>query len=661
MSARVPRRGGRRFTRAALFAGVLAGVAAVPAILRGRSSGAPKHFDAALGSLPDGKGWPEPWVAQHYLRDLAVQNGQAVWSIRAGLDTAAPHQPMPIFLLDHVCGAAGHLLAFSVTNPTLRPGVLFGAVTDVDYLAVTCEGDRLVLARYARVGRTVIAAAPCPALVVGTTYQLRLDVRARLVRAKLWQQGLPEPAWQIAARPHEVAAGTPGLVVVYPADFAAAGLAVSSYTITAADAFAPTPPVAAATITGVPRLRPDGRYDVRLRVISAFPAKVTFHTSTSGGATAAAAHDASAPPYTALHILQVQRGERLRWHAELSSPQGGARTSSAQQELLAPHGDERLVLLAASCEQFSGVPRSRAYAALAEAAPARPAALIFQGDLGYANNIFHSCYLSAPDFFADRFRRVLAGRDFADLRARIATGFTIDDHDYGPRNNADRTTAAAWAAPLWNKIHADPAPGDYFDFRFGDVHCLTLDVRRYADPVDTPNTPEKTRIGHAQFDWMQAILETSDARLFLIYSAGIFASRYHVNDCWLVGWPNEYDRAMRLFLAVQQRGARVLILSGDAHGMRIHHHPYPSRIPPQGASVVEFICSGVRPRIWSGAQLPDPTLDKRRNVLGRYGGGLVDIDAPAAPERRITLRAVSGNIGRPGDLFPPLVLPFEPV
>ena len=118
---------------------------------------------------------------------------------------------------------------------------------------------------------------------------------------------------------------------------------------------------------------------------------------------------------------------------------------------------------------------------------------------------------------------------------------------------------------------------------------------------------------------------------------------------------------MRLFLAVQQRGARVLILSGDAHGMRIHHHPYPSRIPPQGASVVEFICSGVRPRIWSGAQLPDPTLDKRRNVLGRYGGGLVDIDAPAAPERRITLRAISGNIGRPGDLFPPLVLPFEPV
>ena len=106
----------------------------------------------------------------------------------------------------------------------------------------------------------------------------------------------------------------------------------------------------------------------------------------------------------------------------------------------------------------------------------------------------------------------------------------------------------------------------------------------------------------------------------------------------------------------------MLILSGDAHGMRIHHHPYPQPDRARrGRASIEFICSGVRPRIWSGAQLPDPTLDKRRNVLGRYGGGLVDIDAPAAPERRITLRAVSGNIGRPGDLFPPLVLPFEPV
>jgi phosphodiesterase/alkaline phosphatase D-like protein len=354
-------------------------------------------------------------------------------------------------------------------------------------------------------------------------------------------------------------------------------------------------------------------------------------------------------------------GAHVRWRAELRSRTSGARSVSGRHELTTQRPADRLVLLATSCAQFSGIPPSRAYAALDDAAPVTPAAMVFQGDLGYANNIFHSCYLSAPDFFADRFRRLLGGHDFAGLRAHVPTGFTIDDHDYGPRNNADRTTYAHWAPPLWDHIHADPDPRGYFQFRFGDVHCLTLDVRRYADPLPTPNTPRKTRIGHEQFDWMQSILETSDARLFVVFSAGIFASRYHVRDCWLRGYPNEYDRAMRLFMRTQARGARVVILSGDAHGMRIHRHPYPDRIRARGPAVIEFICSGVRPRVWSGAELPDPTLDPRRNVLGRYGGGMLEVDAPGNADRRVTLRAISGNVGRPGDLFPPLVLPFEPV
>jgi len=243
----------------------------------------------------------------------------------------------------------------------------------------------------------------------------------------------------------------------------------------------------------------------------------------------------------------------------------------------------------------------------------------------------------------------------------VPTGFTIDDHDYGPINNADRTDYAHWAPPLWGRIHADPDPKGYFDFRFGDAHCLTLDVRRYADPVTMPNTPQKTRIGHAQFHWMQSILETSDAGLFVVFSAGIFASRYHVTDCWLKGYPNEYDRAIRLFMSVQAGGKRVIILSGDAHGMRIHYHPYPQRIKPQGATVVEFICSGVRPRVYSGADVGDPTVDPKRNVLGRYGGGMLNLDPPSAADRRITLSAVSGDIGQPGNIFPPLVLPFQPV
>ena len=251
---------------------------------------------------------------------------------------------------------------------------------------------------------------------------------------------------------------------------------------------------------------------------------------TSAGATAATTHDASAPPYTALHILQLEPGERLRWHAELESPQSGARTRSPEQEVLAPHGDERLVLLATSCEQFSGVPRSRAYAALAEAAPARPAALVFQGDLGYANNIFHSCYLSAPDFFADRFRRLLAGRDFADLRA--AGRHRV--HDRRPRLRAAQQRRPHHRRTLGGAaLEPDPR-------RSGAGRLLRLPLRRRALP-HARRAPLRRPGGHAEHAAEDAhrqapsstgcstILETSDARLFVIFSAGIFASRYHVD------------------------------------------------------------------------------------------------------------------------------------
>ena len=150
-------------TRATLLAGVVGGVVAVPVILRGGlGGGSDKEHKTGFASLPDAKGWPEPWLAQHYLRDLRVSGGRGMFTLPAGLETTAPAQPMPIFLIDRVCAGASHTLDFSVTNRTLRPGILIGAQSDVDYLAVTCERHGLVLARYGRDGRVVIAQGPHP-------------------------------------------------------------------------------------------------------------------------------------------------------------------------------------------------------------------------------------------------------------------------------------------------------------------------------------------------------------------------------------------------------------------------------------------------------------------------------------------------------------------
>ncbi len=115
---------------------------------------------------------------------------------------------------------------------------------------------------------------------------------------------------------------------------------------------------------------------------------------------------------------------------------------------------------------------------------------------------------------------------------------------------------------------------------------------------------------------------------------------------------------MMLFHDVQLEGRRVVILSGDAHGQRIHHHPDPARRERAG-SVVEFICAGLRARSWSMEHQPDPTIDPNRRVEGKSGLGMITIDPPQSPRRTITLRSINGDDG-PLDLFPPLRLSFTP-
>ncbi len=118
---------------------------------------------------------------------------------------------------------------------------------------------------------------------------------------------------------------------------------------------------------------------------------------------------------------------------------------------------------------------------------------------------------------------------------------------------------------------------------------------------------------------------------------------------------------MTAFMDAQLRGVRVVILSGDAHGLRIHHHPDPAaRAQAAGLSIVEFVCSGLSPRSWEPATADDQTLDPQRSVMHHRGLGMIDIDPAGTLGRSVTLRAISGDQGGPDDLFPPLVLDYAP-
>ena len=670
--------GPRRLTRGQALTGgaiVVAG-AALAARRLSNGGGAPEpvlhraahRYTRDFASAAPGRGWGAEWAALHDQR-VSVAGGVAVFAVPRGLVGTAAAQPMPVHLLDHDCAGCEQLATFSITHEALRPGLLLGSNGPFQYLGVTAEGGRLVVAAYERDRRHVLHEKPAIAIPADTTVHLRVRARAARVQATLWRDGDAEPSPQVdtalAAR-----RGGGGVLLVHPRDLHACRLHLQRYALGTDSEVTPTPPYPIMALTGIPQVDADGDSHSLVRVWSAFPATATIEWGDSpslANATVLPPARLDVSPYTHAERIPLAAAGGRYWRATLRSATSGATVRTAVQHVQPYAGSGQLVLLAASCAQLTGPPPNAGYARLLEAAPAVPSALVYQGDIGYPNNTAEACYAAAPDYFADRFGRLLADPNWARLRAAVPVGFTMDDHDYGPQNNADRTTVEPWTWQLWNRIHADPAPLGYFDFRMGDVHCLTLDGRRYADPVTSPNTPGKTKLGRRQLAWMQQILETSDAAMFVVFSADIFASRFNPrdhmpsNDCFITGWPDEYRRVMSLFMDVQLGGRRVVVLSGDAHGLRIHYHPDPRERPPaRSLSIVEFICSGLRPGLWTAANPTDPTLDPRRHVLGRPGGGMLVIEPPGSPGRSLTMRAIQVEQTQPPDAFPPLRLGFAP-
>jgi hypothetical protein len=627
----------------------------------GEAAGSSIRFN--FRSASDRALWGPRWLPHLYARQLDVRDGAARFVLPDGLDTTAPAQPMPVFLLDCDSRQGTQVLSFSSSNASLRVGVLFGGRPPFAYFAVTVEKEYLVLARYFRSDRAVVRRIRTGRLKRGTLYTLKVARSRSGVRAKLWA-GPHEPReWKLDLPLQAARLGCFGVLVVHPVDRRAAALGVRGYRLWVPGRFAATKPQVPFAISGIPEDGAVASRRVRVRAAGAIPASIQFEWFYDDPSALERSADQPAlePPYTAASVIDIPAGSPLHWRARVRSASSGARSQSRWHTLPSTGSGSPIVIAAASCAHVWGKPVLSGFEQARIAAPAPIRALVYQGDLGYANNSYHSSYLSAEDFFADRFGRFLADPKFAALRRGSSVAFTLDDHDYGPRNNAWSETVEPWAIDLWNRMHADGSDLGYTDFRFADVHCLTLDNRRYADKADSSPEAQISRLGPDQFDWMERILTGSDAEIFLVFSAGIFASRRRTNDCFLFGWRMEYDRALSLFHDVQLSGKRVVVVSGDAHGCRIHHHPDPAeRKETAGLSVVEFVCSGLEARTWTAAVATDQTLDPARSVMGTSGLGLVVVDAPGVSGRTVTLRAIAARRPQRPDLFRPLVLPFRP-
>lgn len=132
----------------------------------------------------------------------------------------------------------------------------------------------------------------------------------------------------------------------------------------------------------------------------------------------------------------------------------------------------------------------------------------------------------------------------SQLALNVPIMATWDNHDYGSTTasnaDSDRTLPHREAARLsWQRnVPHYPLPagtGDvpiYYDFPWGRLHFVVLDVRSERDPNSDPDDASKSMLGAEQKAWLENLLATSDAAALCVVSAGQWLTDPVESDTW---------------------------------------------------------------------------------------------------------------------------------
>lgn len=210
-----------------------------------------------------------------------------------------------------------------------------------------------------------------------------------------------------------------------------------------------------------------------------------------------------------------------------------------------------------------GTPYGSDFAILDAMAARRPELMLWLGD---------NLYTREADFFSPtglvyRYRHDRALARLQPLLAAASNYATWDDHDYGT-NNSDATYpfkaaslelfARYWPAPTYGT----PETGGVFQrFTWGDVEFFMLDDRYHRSPDDWPAGPDKTMLGRAQLQWLEAALVSSRA-VFKVVVNGNQVLNANSRDETMAAYA---DLEELLAFIARNRVEGVLFLSGDRH------------------------------------------------------------------------------------------------
>jgi alkaline phosphatase D len=230
----------------------------------------------------------------------------------------------------------------------------------------------------------------------------------------------------------------------------------------------------------------------------------------------------------------------------------------------------------------------------------------FQPDLFFwiGDNIYGDTL--DPDILREEYRRQREIHGLQPLLHNVPHLAIWDDHDFA-LNNHDRTNPIKheslgvfkqyWANPAYGLPHT---PGVFFTYSYGAVDFFFIDDRFYRDPDKAVDTPQKTMLGSAQFDWLEKKLAESEAVFKVIVSgSGWSTSKGEGGDSW-AAYLHERDRLFEFIRDQEISG--VVLASGDSHIGEINAIPWSEK---GGYDLYDLVSSPLAQRT------PDSWLHRR--------------------------------------------------
>ncbi|HEX2241552.1 MAG TPA: alkaline phosphatase D family protein, partial [Actinomycetota bacterium] len=556
------------------------------------------------------------------------------------------YRPNPILVLDRDVGEIDIRATMMTNNASARAGLIARASGYADYYAAYITAHALRIVRRGALDETVLAKSEL-FLESNKRYRIRLQVKGSgpvTVRAKAWRLSQPEPrAWMaeyVDANPNALSEPGPfGIFFAHALDGRGASLRVKEVRAWSRDRPRLTKPALAFAMAGAPS--EDGN-QITLRAKVAVPAKIGFEVAAEPTFTQdVQVVQASRPEPNALSskamvdISQMPASSLVYWRA-VTERRGERVVGPTNTFRKAPYTGFPVRFAFGACTRWQAMP----HPSFEQVRLKFPDFFLHQGDFGYVN---HRVIDHEKDCYQDHWTRMLMDPNLASLTNQVPFAFYQDDSDYGA-NNVHGATLRRFTIAAHNQISANPA-SSYFKFRYGDLAVFVIDCRRFSTGKDVPDS-EKTKLGAAQKQWlmdgMRQAAQSLDAGLLVVASPQAFGSDNN-QESWRRGYPLEWQELMTFFRELR---APVLIVSGDAHGHRLHEFPR-TGLDLQVPRIVEFVSAGTERTKFSSYADPENLLRQAKGP----GFGLIELgpEEEIAEQRRRTLsltalRSTDGSV-----------------